>query len=330
MKQSLVPTKPDIYHFIFDSYTNSETLNKYWNYSNPVDSFLTKQGFRVIPGSVSNYDFTPFSVGSVFNLQYLSNSERYLGRNGKNFYIGRMAFQENELFHLLKANKYTLNNFSLLDTIEYLQKLETLGPKKPVTWLRNQTLERLHLNPWIKYKVLRKLYKTNLPPDIIKSYEAYRNYHQKAINYFKRSVANSRNHDTPNFYFIHFFVPHEPYIFNEKGVADYRTLKRNDMQGYLRQIKYSNTLIELIVSTLAKDPKEKIIIIQGDHGYRKTEYGMTRTDQFASYNAIYFHDSNYKNLYKGMSLVNTYRVVLNNYFNYDLPLLKDSIFLPAP
>jgi hypothetical protein len=319
--------KPDIYHFIFDGYTNSETLKKYWNYSNPIDSFLTNHGFSVIQASISNYDFTPFSLGSVFNMQYMAKAQKFLGRDGKNFYIGRMSFMENELFNILEANNYTLNKFSLLDSIKYLQRLGTLGPQKPINWMRNQTVERLYLNPWLRHKILHKFKDSELPREIQKNYECYADYHRRALDYFSKSVERRQEISTPNFYLIHFFLPHEPYVFDGNGNVNTQSLKADNMKGYLQQVQYANTVISKIVSHLQKDQKEKIVIIQGDHGYRITEAGMTQADQFATFNAIYFHDSDYKKLYKGFSLVNTYRLVLNKYFNYDLPLLKDSIFL---
>lgn len=329
ISNNTVKQKPDIYHFVFDSYTNSKTLKKYWNYRNPLDSFLINRGFYVANDSRSNYDFTPFSLAATFNLQYLSNTKKYLRRDGKNLFIGRLAYMENELFGFLESNGYTLNNFSPIDSIEYLTRMGTLGPQNPVTWMRNQTFERFYLNPWIRHKLLHKLYHSNIPPDLVKYYNAYIDYHQKALNKISYSVANSNNSMAPRFTFVHFLIPHEPYVFDENGKVDLqRTSKSDDMQLYLTQLKYTNKIIEKIVNLLITDSKKKIIIIQGDHGYRNYRSSqIPRETQFESFNAIYFYDLNYKSMHKEISLVNTYRIVLNNYFNYELSLLKDSIFL---
>ena len=45
---------------------------------------------------------------------------------------------------------------------------------------------------------------------------------------------------------------------------------------------------------------------------------------FSNLNAFYFPNKDYSRLYDSISPVNTFRVVLNTYFNAQLPLLKDS------
>ena len=40
-------------------------------------------------------------------------------------------------------------------------------------------------------------------------------------------------------------------------------------------------------------------------------------------NAYYFPDQDYSKLYKGITPVNTFRIILNKYFGTDLDLLED-------
>ena len=69
-------TKPDIYYFIFDSYTASRFLQEKFGYDNSaIDTALIKKGFRIIPNSHSNYNLTPFSLGSTFHLDYLADTD---------------------------------------------------------------------------------------------------------------------------------------------------------------------------------------------------------------------------------------------------------------
>ncbi|MES1198268.1 MAG: hypothetical protein ABUL41_03230, partial [Chitinophagaceae bacterium] len=124
----------------------------------------------------------------------------------------------------------------------------------------------------------------------------------------------------------HFMLPHEPYVLDENG--NYIPTAKpevNDMKGYLGQLKYSNKLIRQITDCLLQDTiRKKIIIFQGDHGYRS----YTNAPVSASYGAlcaVYFYNKDYTDLKKTLSHVNTYRVILNNCFNYNIPLLKDSI-----
>jgi len=81
--------------------------------------------------------------------------------------------------------------------------------------------------------------------------------------------------------------------------------------------------MEITNCLLADTSRKKIIIIQGDHGYRYYENAPVHK-KFEALNAIYFPNKNYEGMYKKMSHVNTYRFVLNKFFGAKLPILKDS------
>ena len=90
------------------------------------------------------------------------------------------------------------------------------------------------------------------------------------------------------------------------------------MEGYLRTIQYINNQIKPIVSTIIQESEiPPIIVIHGDHGYMDE-----KPLRFLILNALYLPDAQAE-LYPEISPVNTYRVILNEYFGLDLPLLKD-------
>ncbi|MBL0130271.1 MAG: hypothetical protein IPP43_03395 [Chitinophagaceae bacterium] len=81
--------KPDIYHIVFDSYANRPTLKEYWDYDNDIYPFLNSRGFFTVDSAFSNYNSTPFSISSTFNLQYLKGAEPYQYSNSSNFLVGQ-------------------------------------------------------------------------------------------------------------------------------------------------------------------------------------------------------------------------------------------------
>ena len=99
--------------------------------------------------------------------------------------------------------------------------------------------------------------------------------------------------------------------------------------AFIEQVKFANKIIRDIVTYIKKSNKPNtIIIIEGDHGFRNI-YGKKGYMIFDNFSSFYFPDQNYQALYPGISPVNSFRVVLNNFFNAELPLLKDSsIFIP--
>lgn len=321
--------RADIYHIIFDCYTNRPALKDYWKYENEIYPYLDSCGFYTADSSTSNYKTTPFSISSIFNLQYLKGVDEYLLSNSSNFLVGRKTYQNNILFNFLKQKGYNFSIFSQMDNEEFLTKFGFLGVEKQVNWLRKQTLERIYLNPWLIEKLTKYFRGTNQQPAIIsKSMATFRDYNKKALEHILADCEKSSKlgNSPPVFNYTHFMLPHDPYQVDENGkLIPFAKPGGEDMNGYLKQVKYANKLIREITQKLLKDTsRKKIIIIQGDHGYRHYT-NAAENEPYGALNAIYFYDKNYKGLYKKISLVNTYRVVINNFFLGEIPLLKDSI-----
>ena len=136
----------------------------------------------------------------------------------------------------------------------------------------------------------------------------------------------------PKFVFAHIMMPHGRYYLNRKG--EKRDLYHSDDHPaikdslYLDQLIYTNTWINSLASASNKKfSRPRVVILQGDHGRRDImPYHPTlkREKQFMNLNCFYFSDKKYETLYDSISSVNTFRVVLNNYFHSTMPLLRDS------
>jgi hypothetical protein len=134
----------------------------------------------------------------------------------------------------------------------------------------------------------------------------------------------------PRFVYSHFMIPHYPFTYDSAGnklknVEDDPSLER-DMQLYVNQLIYTNKLIRNIIEkVLTETSKPAVIIIQGDHGYR--HYLLKdKSLEFPNLNAVYFYNKDYHLLTDQSSTVNTFRIVLNTFFNQNLPLLKDTSY----
>lgn len=321
--------KPDIFHIVFDSYTNRPILNKHWQFDNDIYAFFDSLGFYTVDSAICNYKTTPFSLSSTFNLQYLKGAEPFLVSNSSNFLVGRQTFLNNVLYRFLKEEGYEFLNFSMLENEKELTGFGFIGVQKPVSWLRNQTMERIYLNPWLLNKITRRFRDADKQPvTITRSLTKYISYNNKAIEkvFSVCSTASGKDVRKPIFSYIHIILPHDPYLFDENGNLNSPPKIENwDLTGYLGQLKYCNKLIRKMTACLLADTtRPKVIIFQGDHGFRNN-YRASLADQYGALSAIYFPDHGYEGLHKNMSHVNTYRVVLNKFFGADLPLLKDTI-----
>ena len=158
-----------------------------------------------------------------------------------------------------------------------------------------------------------------------KTLHLYRN--QSNFNYLLSEL--NRNSDTSRFVYAHLMLPHEPFFLDSLGkeIPDKIILKEElKMEdGYKNQVIYANSLLKQIIPLAEKrSNRDKIIIIEGDHGFRNYPENTPREKTFSNLNVYYFSDHDYTMLYNGISPVNTFRVVLNKYFCQRLPLLKDS------
>ena len=79
----------------------------------------------------------------------------------------------------------------------------------------------------------------------------------------------------------------------------------------------------IIKNLLDKTSGNAIIILQSDHGYGGFAFENTK-NIFKNLSAFYFPDQNYSALYDSITNVNTFRIILNKYFNQKMPLLPDS------
>ncbi|HMB24892.1 MAG TPA: hypothetical protein VKP08_18740, partial [Anaerolineales bacterium] len=101
------------------------------------------------------------------------------------------------------------------------------------------------------------------------------------------------------------------------------------VEGYREQIQYVNKLVlETVDAILTESETPPIIIIQGDHGPGShLHFGSLNKTQpaerFGILNAYYFPDQDYTSLYPSISPVNSFRVVLGQFFDDPSALLPD-------
>jgi hypothetical protein len=316
--------KPDVYFIIFDEFESSKGIKKLWQYDNSgLDSFLTDRGFYCASNSKSNYNFTPFSIGSILNMDYLTmkfDTDFNLLLYGK----GIKTIVNNRVCRLFQQQGYTIINhsFFLMPGDEPRQNPAFLIDRPEL--LIAPTLYSRALNE-IGWNFSKILFNKGVTEEMEK--DARLNLQQIKSTYKELLAFAEQPHDKPVFVYGHIMLPHDPFFFDSTGhLTPESTWYRGftDKDRYLPQLKYTSTLVKNMALRLQKPGnRPRIIIIQGDHGFRGFPDGMKELE-FSNLNAIYFPDQQYADLYDSISSVNTFRVILHKYFNAPLPLLKDS------
>jgi hypothetical protein len=320
--------KPDIYFLLFDEMGGSSALKDCWNIDNDhIDTFLTKKGFYVVPEARSNYSWTVHSVSTTFNMNYIADTLIPLLDDPKSYLYATNSFLKNSLMSILEKEGYNIFQYQPISF--GIKEM----PGKPFFY---------------KYRYYHFFYKT-LPGRIhrdiywnllikTKVQNMKKNYAEKdkTLKYIFQKVKESASaNDQQKFVYGHFLIPHDPYIYDSSGhlrdpALQLKPKKNDGIKGYEQQLYYADKLIqELVTHIQANNKKNTVIIIAGDHGYRY--YTNKEQDyMYRNMNAIYFPDGGYKELYPTMSSVNTFRIVLNKYFDAKLPLLKDESIYISP
>jgi len=140
---------------------------------------------------------------------------------------------------------------------------------------------------------------------------------------------------SPKFVFVHVEVPHPPMVFNadgsmltDPGFTDGGYIQPLNMDyyktGYIDQIKFVDSrILQDIKEILVNSKTPPVIIIQGDHG---EPWGIN-FDRMTILNAYYLPGIDYsKALYPSITPVNSFRVVFDQYFHGNLPLLPDKSY----
>lgn len=318
--------RPNIYLIIADEYAGRKELRDIFSYDNSgFEHDLEKRNFYVVKNAMSNYNYTPYSMASIFDMNYL-NRITNKANDIKNRNTSYETINDNALVNTLSAFGYEFVNYSLFDFAdkpglnfnEFYSIREKLISSQTLTGRIKKDLW-YHFVTTFRFRWAQNDWQNKLITLVDKGYDG------------TISVAGE-NLERPRFVYTHFTMPHYPYLFDRNG----RRLSFNESQQgarkdlYLGFLQYCNKkCVALIDEILKKDKTDPIIILMSDHGF--TKYDATTIDpsyNFINMINIYLPDKNYSQFPDTMSNVNLFRVILNKQFKQRLPLLKDStIFL---
>jgi hypothetical protein len=322
--------KPDIYYIILDAYANNETLKELYKYDNKdFINYLKNKGFYIADKSASNFAVTHISLSSSLNMEYVNYLEDEVKNKDENYNPTKILIENNKVSQYLKSIGYEYINFrsywggsSYNKYADYNFQGGRFGELFMV--LFNTTILRASvLYPPI-YKIVLGDYR-----------------YTTLYDFEKLSEMPDFNTGNPKFIFVHFLIPHPPFIFGPNGEnVENVELKMKPVAGwndeqkkmYLNQIIFvNNKMKEVIDKILAKSKDKPIIILQADHGPWSTALedranNLLYKERTKIFNAYYLPNGGEKKLYNYITPVNTFRLILSYYFNANFPLLKDKIY----
>lgn len=318
----------DIYYIILDGYARSDVMANLYDYDNSeFVEFLQENGFYVASQAHSNYNYTYISLTSALNMDYLTQLTGYYEPTETSTFPVQHLFENNALTTLLKPNGYTI--VSLPAPTGFLPELPADTQLIPPSRFNTFDVQLMNTTP------LRLVL-----------HDTHYQLHREWIDFQFREIPSLDDAEIPRFVFAHILSPHPPFVFAANGEpinpdwefsyydADYFVKwygRETYIQNYREQSIYVTSRVEAMIRELLTRDPSPIIILQSDHGPGSQHNGLnpdlTNVDErFSILNAYYFPDQNYASLYPEISPVNSFRIVLNQYFGAAYPLLDDKSF----
>jgi hypothetical protein len=353
------PTKPNVYYLLFDRYASADTLQRVYNFDNsPMLNFLGEQGFVTRDKAYSNYPFTQQSVSSTLSMGYLGDLEHRFKNDANGFQTAfpyRSIISDPPVAQVFRQNGYQYNQLS---SWWDFTRVGVTADDDPVKSFR---LRILGMTFWLTDLQRDIVYKSAFSPLLQKGlsfgsvtvikYDQDRNPRQNFMDQLSALATlakNGSNEQKPQFTFAHILSPHDPYLFAPDGSQASYNGDRTDQDvdeyvKYVNQLKYANTRITTLISTIRQQDPNAVIIFQADEGpYPKQFRGSLSAEHY--YDPKDLPDDTMRHKFGIMasyympgidsatvssqlnSSVNVFPFVLNNYLGYDIKYLPECNF----
>jgi len=321
---------PNIYHIILDAYGRNDVLKDYYHYDNSgFIEYLQSKGFYVASRSNANYSQTYLSLGSMLNLNYIEEVVPEINADSRDKNWWNYPIRDFLFFKIIKTFGYKIFALSSDYNPTELINADVYSNQGYI-----KDFDNLLFNSTLLVPLVKRGYKF---------YDQYSPRRNKILDAFA-NLKDMPKFSSPTYIFAHIMSPHPPVIFDEHGNSiddpDPAAGREKYYEDYGNQITYLNNELKTIVNNILANPERPIIIIlQGDHGLRSHVYWddiekkTNFRESLSILNAYYFHDVNYGQLYREITPVNSFRVILNQYMGMEIELLDDRSYLsirPTP
>jgi len=316
--------KPDIYYIILDATGSPNTLESLFGLKNiELLTYLRKQGFYIAEGSHSNYDRTMLSLSSSLNFSYINYLKNFLPRAHTDGIVPFRLMQNSDLASCLKRLGYkTVNVPSGFTPTEF-------NPYADVN-LYSGVDNEIYIALMYGMTIQRALENHNhFLGDLVRAKKSWAFSHIDQVERIKG----------PKFVMVHILLPHPPFVFGDNGAKlplnKGLDTERYTVQKYRGQVSFAMSQVQQMIDSIIKtSDKPPIIVLQGDHGPALNwnyPYSNDYLKQRLSIlNAYLLPNHRSSALYSSITPVNSFRVILNEYFKAGLPLLPDLSYSAPP
>jgi len=314
--------RPDIYFILADEYAGNTELKDMFGFdNNDFTNELTKRGFHVIQESYSNYNYTPYAIGSILNMDYIPTIKNKPGE--QNLTASYKSIRENRLLKFLLSHQYQFYNYSVFDFEGYPSSINKGLLPVNTKLISSQTLIS-RLNRDLRFNLITRLQSKKE----LKKW-TYSTKENNELIYNLTWKLPEKKTTQPKFVYTHLEMPHYPYYFNKEGKEQpFETLLEGNQvnkNNYIEYLQHTNKeLLKLVNNILATSVTPPVIILMGDHGFRHFTQPIDDRYHYLNLSALFLPDKNYLPYKDSLSGINFFRIFLNNQFRQKLNYVKDT------
>ncbi|MEW6094742.1 MAG: hypothetical protein AB1531_12340 [Chloroflexota bacterium] len=320
---------PDVYFIVLDGYARHDVLEQQVGLDNSefLDA-LRQRGFYVADCSMSNYAQTELSLTSTLDMTYLDEIIEQLPEVGEEYFSSFIKHsQVRQFFELLGYQ--TVNYYNGYYWMHWDDATYFLGdPRVSQNIDRMIPFEELFLKTTL-FRFLSDTYQAIIPPSQSSETLSEDEANRAIVLFTLENLPETTFLRSPKFVYVHLMLPHPPYIFGPNGEKQNITATdlASRLEGYRDQVLFANNrTLPIIDNILSESGGNVIILLEGDHGLIDYQEDWMR---MANLMAYYFPDQDYSKLYSSITPVNSFRIVLSQYFGQDYPLLEDVSYYSA-
>ncbi len=278
--------RPDILFIILDEYSGNTALNQLFHFDNSAfERQLEQRGFYVAKQSRSNYNYTPFSVASVLNMNYLDLDMAKKAPGNIDYCYQQI--RNSDVIKFLLASGYTFSNYSIFDfkdrpAINYDSFLPNNTSLITSQTFLCRVLKDISYNistgKWpLKWGVNKRIYE-------------HLSNNENVIRAVEERAAEKTNN--PKFVYAHLMMPHYPYYFDRQNrplpVQKLLPGQEANKQNYIEYLQYCNSrILDLVDHIITNSDRSPVIMLLGDHGFRQGIKKEEHSYAFMNLNAIY-------------------------------------------
>jgi hypothetical protein len=353
--------KPDIFYIVLDRYASNDVLKSQFGYDNSdFLKSLRADGFFVNDSAHNNYPYTTMSIASTMSAGYdndiinnfaESDSQTIIPYNEtiRNSPVAQRLQSLGYKYDLI-GNWYETSNLS--ETAD-----QTFQRTGRLTWLNHTyTLNNLPKNLMTQSIWWRFIQAgANVGGFKLWGYENLGDVdmHKYALGQLRDLAAAPAG---GRFIFAHILIPHDPYYFQADGSISNNpsddNVGRPIKQKYLQQLQYINGQMKDILAKInSRSNGQSVVILQSDEGPYPVQLNQEEFDElhvsgelqnsdmtkwsgndlkmkFGNLAAYYIPKADLTDPITADAAdnANVFRLVLNTYFGYELPILPDCYY----